>query len=446
MQGSFVIALVNILVGLIGLLYTATLAKLLGAQAIGLFQMTSAALTPFLILTTAGIPTAVSRLVAEYRAGNTPHTGRRIFETAMVFTLAISLCLGMLLTLLSGSISVHLFGNESLQPCLYLASPAVVVISLTALFRGYLYGLRLMTVAGASELIEHLVRFCIVIGLIALIRPATPQSGALIAVCGISLGELADLLWLIWFGKRTSDHLPSTGRSSLNQKETLNALLAIAGPLTVTGLSNTIMQSSNAILIPQRLMAAGLTEAQAAASYGRLAGMVFPLIFLPFTVTSALVINVIPNLSAQFRAQNWRAARSTASRAIGLTFLITVPLTVIYMVFSEQLGVVVFSDSEVGGLIRAMGSVTVFLAVQHTFSGILSGIGKQSQATCHRFTGLVIQLGTAYSLIGNPRFGINGYAVSFFLYTLIVCALDYRIIKNTLMFSEHRKRTRARFS
>ncbi|SHH88701.1 stage V sporulation protein B [Sporobacter termitidis DSM 10068] len=424
LHGSFVVAFINILIGLIGFFYNVILSKLIGAEGIGLFQMTSSVLMPFLIITTGGIPTAVSRLVAEQRSGNSTYTGRRIFESAVVFTLAVSLCLSLILIALAGIISSGLFVNEELLPCLLLAAPAVVIISMTAVFRGYLYGMRLMTAAGASEIIEHLTRFLIVIGFLTLLQPVSPAWGAAIAVCGISVGELADLIWLIWVEKREAARLPRPKLSPAGLPGTLTVLLDIAGPLTLTGLSSTIMQSANAVLIPLRLMASGLSGTEAAAEFGRLTGMVFPLVYLPFTVTSALVVNIIPNLSAQYSARNSRKALRTIRQAVGLTLAAAVPLAVLYVTLSQPLGAALYHDAGVGGLIRAMGGATVFLALQHTFSGILNSIGKQNQATFHRLAGLCVQLGVAYWLVGNPDLGVSGYVVSFYLYTLIVCVLD----------------------
>lgn len=432
MRGSFVVASFNIFVGFIVLIYNVFLSKQIGAEGVGLFQMASSVLMPFFIVTTAGIPTAVSRLVAESSTGSTLPAERHIFSTAVIFTLALSVCLGLLMTALSGVITSRLFGNDSLRSCLYLTVPSVVIISLTAVFRGYLYGLRLMAAAGVSEVIEHLTRFLIVIGFLTFVRPVSPLRGAEIAVCGIFVGELADLLWLIWVEKRASERLPNPSVSDGCSTATLGALLDIAGPLTLTNLSSTIMQSANAILIPQCLIAAGLSASAAAADYGRLTGMVLPLVFMPFTITSAIVVNIIPNLSAQYSAKSFRNSRSIARQAIALTLLVSAPLAVLYVVLASPLGTSVFHDVEVGGLLRAMGGTTVLLALQHTFSGILSGIDRQSQATLHRLAGLCVQLITSYCLVGHPRFGISGYAVSFFLYLLIVCALDYRAIRQGL--------------
>ena len=64
-------------------------------------------------------------------------------------------------------------------------------------------------------------------------------------------------------------------------KKAAGAITAIALPITVTRLINSLMSSANAILIPQRLMAGGLIKEQAVDMLGIFSGMVMPLCFCP---------------------------------------------------------------------------------------------------------------------------------------------------------------------
>jgi stage V sporulation protein B len=181
-------------------------------------------------------------------------------------------------------------------------------------------------------------------------------------------------------------------------------------------------------------MACGLTENEAVAAYGRVSGMVLPLIYLPFNVTSAIVINIIPSLSALWGTGNRHKAVQTATQSILITLLTSLPLAAAFLIFAEPLGLLLYNDSEVGLLIRAMGGACVFLALQHTFSGILNGIGLQAHATRHRIWGLLVQFGAVYWLTGLQYLGIYGYIISFYIYVLVVAAMDLLTIRQRLNF------------
>ena len=107
----------------------------------------------------------------------------------------------------------------------------------------------------------------------------------------------------------------------------------------------------------------------------------------------------------------------------------------IYVVLSKPLAIFLYSDPMVANFIHIMGYSTVLLALQHNFSGILYGLNKQIIATVNRLIGMIIQLILVYVLVGNPRFGIYGFFISFFSSTLITTGLDIWTLKRLIKFN-----------
>lgn len=425
LQGTFTLIAMNMIVRLLSFSYDILLSKRIGAEAAGLFQMSSTVLTVLLVITSSGIPSAVSRLIAEQSFRNNRSAVERTFRTAVIFTLLLSTGIAFVLLLCGKTISMKILANEDTLPSIYLLAPAVVIISMTSVIRGYYYGLKKMGTAGVSEIIEHVSRFALVLGFLAAFSPVKPADGAFIAVAGISIGEAFDLIWLAASREKPGRQAlgPSFGQKA--KKNILPQLLRISAPLTFSGLLGILLQFLNAVLIPQKLMEAGYTSSEAVASFGRIAGMAMPLVYLPFIVTSALVVNIIPGLSGQVSGKNFIKAGRDIALSVKLTLLVSVPLTALYLLYSDQLGIFLYSDSQVGAYIKIMGCSTIFLTLQHTLSGILYGMGKQIQAAVHRFIGMVLQLSAVYFLAGNPEFGINGYFIGFTLSTALICLLDW---------------------
>jgi stage V sporulation protein B len=433
-DGSLLVSAVNISVGIIGFYYNMLLSKLIGAEAVGIYQMASAVMMPLLIITTAGIPTAVSRLVAEFDSRHDNPAVRQIFTASTALTLLLSFILCITLALSSGFVSRYLFKNEALKSCLQMLSPAIVIISLTSVFRGYYYGKRMVGMAGAADIIEQLARIAFIFIVMLSGISLSPVHGGQIASIGVSVGEAVSLIWLTARRRSPALQRPESNALHFPPHTILSTLFSYAVPLTITSLAITVMQSVNASIIPQRLIACGLTENEAVAAYGRVSGMVLPLIYLPFNVTSAIVINIIPSLSALWGTGNRRNAVQTTTQSIHMTLLTSLPLAAAFLIFAEPLGLLLYNDSEVASLLRAMGGACVFLALQHTFSGILNGIGLQTHATRHRIAGLVIQFGAVYCLTGWQNLGVFGYIISFYLYVLVVAAMDLLTIRKRLSF------------
>ena len=420
--------IINILIRTVSFSYDVLLSKLVGAEGIGLFQMAVSVLMLPLIITTAGIPTAVSRLVAEQSSQNNRNNVKSIFIAAVSFTLVLSAALSMLLLASAPYISSEIFKNHDMLYCIYFLCPAIVIISMTSVLRGYYYGLKRIGTASISEIIEHVSRFFIILLFLYSIYPVKPLYGAVISVCGISIGEAFDLIWLIFIQRRSVRRLTYTRTSPLKPAALLVKLFSIAAPLTMSGLFTAILQFVNAILIPARLAASGYSSSEAVIAFGRIMGMAMPLIYLPYVFTSALVINIIPDIARQLALKNHKALQNNILLSIKITLLIAIPLSAIYLFFPEQLAYLLYSDPKTAPYIAGMGYSTIFLAVQHTFSGILNGLGYSARSMLHRLAGMFMQLVLTFFLAGNPQFGVNGYFLSFFLSTLIVCLLDIPVL------------------
>ncbi len=423
--GSILMVLVNIIVRTISFSYDVILSKLIGAEAMGLFQMAMSILMVFLILATAGIPTAISKLVAEQNSRKNHYAIKKIFKVSMTVTIVLSIFLIIVLILFAKYITLRVFKDEEMLLNVYLLAPAIIVLPISAVLRGYFYGLKIITIPSISQIIEHSTRFIIVLGFIYFITgPLEPIYGAMVAICGITIGELFDLLWSIIMQKNLNRKLTNTTFNQVNTGVVLRDLGRMAAPLAISGLFSVILRFANTILIPHKLIDAGYTNREAIATFGRVTGMAMPLIVLPFIVTSALVINIIPSLSEGMTLKNYGNVKNDISLSIKTTLLVSIPFTIFLIFFSNPIGLFLYGDQVVSEYIYILGYNTTFLALQHNFSGILNGLNKQTQSTINQLIGMILQLLTIYYLVGNPSFGINGYFIGFFLSTIAVCILD----------------------
>lgn len=433
---SILLIFVNFIIRFISFSYDTLLYKKIGAESIGLYHMVMPLLMICLMFTTAGVPTSVSKLVAEYNSSNNYPMVRRVLRVALFFVLLFSVLLSIILILLAKFISLNILKNKDSLYCLYLLTPAIIIISITSTIRSYYYGLNMVTIASASEIIEHVTRFIFVLGFLYLTTSdINPLYGATIGILGITLGEAFDLLWLFFLPKPCYNKKSYNIHRVIPISSTLIKIISMACPLTISGLFNVILQFINTILIPQRLIASGYSNNEALAAFGRIMGMAIPLIYLPYIVTSALVLNIIPNLSAEMALKNYKNVRSNITLAIKATLLISIPTTCIYLIFPQPLSLFIYDDPLASKFIQLMGYSTIFLSLQHILSGILNGLNKQTSATIHRIIGMFIQLAITYILVGNSSFHINGYFIAFFISASIICLLDIALLSEKIKFN-----------
>ncbi len=433
--GTVILAASALIVRLISFTYDITLSRVIGAEAIGLFYMINPILMIFLMITTTGIPTAVSRLTAKAKLKNNYYEAVITINTAISLTLIISFLLIIVLICFSEYISFSLYENKEILSLIYFIIPAIPILSLTSVLRGYLYGLNKMLKAGFSEIIEHISRFAIVMLIICYFQPLSPYNLCKAAILGISIGEFIDLIYLIFVYKNITKKTELRIYKKVQVKSILLNILYISAPLTILGFINVGSQSLSAVLIPRKLIEAGIHELQATKIFGRVMGMGLPLVYLPYIITSAIVINIIPNVSKQFQLKDYKDIKSNINISIRVTMLVTLPIMAIYILFSEPLSALLYDDVYAGEYIRIMAYSMPFLSIQHIFSGILCGIGKQVRATLNRVLGISLQIICIALLVKNPAYAINGYFLGFIASPIVVCLFDMTILHRYLRSS-----------
>jgi len=385
-------------------------------------------------ITTAGIPIAVSKMIAKENSVNNRNGVYKVLAIALFIGGAISVGLSIVISAELKFITDNILKNPKLYYPLVWTVPSISVITFSSIMRGFFYGLKDIRPPANAQIIEQVFRIVFVLTYLYYVRPTDPVAAANIAIIGITIGELFSLTYLIFkFNlKKLSSKATILRFYRTPSLHILNDLLFISIPITLSRLVAVAMQSANAILIPQRLELAGLSSLEAVEVFGKISGMAMPLLFLPFTVTTALVINIIPNIAEQLAVNNIKDVEYKSSLALKLTLLIAIPTTIVLVMFGEHLGFLIYNNAEVGKYLSIISYATLFMCIQHTTSGILHGMGKQVVTTINYLCGMLIQLYCTYFLIANPKYGINGFFIGFLISTFLIALLNMITLKKSL--------------
>ncbi len=432
--GSILMVFLNIFVRLIGLTYDVLLSRLLGAEAIGLFEISLSTLMIFLIVVMSGISTAITKLVAEHNSNNNYMSINSIFRDALYLNLVTSIVISFIVVFAAEFITVNILKNSSMLVGVYLLIPAIITIAISTVYKSFFYGLKNIVIPGIGEIIEGLSKFIFVMLVISNLSPLSSTKKATIAILGISIGEFFNVLWYLYSKNKLNKSKKSFKKEKANSF--IPKILIISLPLTLSGFLNVAIRFLNTILIPSRLMLAGYSRNQSVAAIGRIMGMTMPLISLPFVVTNALVVNLIPSLTEQMIHKRYKEIRADIQLSIKVTLLVSIPLALTYIMLSKPIAIFLYNDSLVAEYIKIMGLATILFGLQHNIAGILYGINKQNSATFNRLVGMGVQIFITYTLVGSPVIGAYGIFIAYYCSFIIVMFLDIitlrRLIKLNL--------------
>ncbi len=428
---TLILTSANFFVRVLGFIYRIFLSRTIGPQGMGLYQLIFPVYMITITITSSGIPLAVSRIIAQRNAINDESGVRRTVIVAIYFVALLAMLLSAIIILNVDVIANNILHEPRTRTPLLIFSPCILITGIGAVFKGYFYGTKNVRPSALSEIIEQLVRIILVVIILLKISSFNEQIAASVVILGMVIGELSSALYLHHRYTKATRKYYSQSNKTLSTFCLSNQMLAIAIPVTLTRLASSFINSANSILIPQRLMASGLSNHEAIGLFGIVSGMVIPLLFLPFTLISALSVVVIPNLSEDKMLNNWHSIRDKISKSIFITSLTAFTSMGLLIPLGFPIGIILYQQPSVGKYLMLLAPSMIFLCLQHHLSSILNGLGKQNRAAIHFMLGGIIQIFCTYFLVANPNYGIYGFGFGFFISSIIVSTLNLIIVIQT---------------
>ena len=177
-------------------------------------------------------------------------------------------------------------------------------------------------VPALSQMAEQLVRMGAVFLMVQVLtengRPVTVS----VAVWGMMIGEAASAVYsyLTYAASEMGKLKRQTGRQPENRQASFfqmaGPLMAMAVPLMGNRLILNCLQSLEAIFVPNRLIAFGLSHSDALSLYGVLTGMALPFIFFPSAVTNSLAVVLLPTVAEAQAQDNSSRIEKTIAAAL----------------------------------------------------------------------------------------------------------------------------------
>ncbi len=345
-KGAAILGAAGVICKVIGAIYRIPLTNLIGAEAMGIYSKAYMIYSLLLVLTTSGIPAAVSKLVAEYAATGDYRNARRTFKLTRNLLFSIGGACALIMLLLSDIIARSLGISEGGMVILCIA-PSLLLTAVSA-YRGYFQGLQNMTPTALSQIIGQLAKLIAGLSLAALLMPKGPVYAASGALLGVSLSEALSLIYMAVAyrrGARRALPVKSGSLAGKSNKELLRSLLMLAVPLTVGGAIMPLINTLDAYLVTWCLKLCNYSETQINSMYGVLSGMVVPLANMPTALSLALSASLVPAISRARAKKNGREISRTASLGLKTALLISLPACVGLILLARPVLELLYSTS-----------------------------------------------------------------------------------------------------
>ncbi|MDQ0254251.1 stage V sporulation protein B [Evansella vedderi] len=436
-KGALILILAGLITRILGFVNRIVVARIMGAEGVGLYMMAVPTLLLIITLTQLGLPVAISKLVAEADADNDKARIKRILVVSLSVTGVLSIFFTALMILGAPLISkTFLTDSRAFYPLIAI-SPIVPIVALSAVLRGYFQGLQNMKPSAISQVIEQVVRITLVAAFTTAFLPYGLEYAAAGAMISVVLGELASLIYMITMFKQKKRF--KVRRQFFEYvkggKKTLNDLLSIALPTTGSRLIGSVAFFFEPIVVAQSLAIAGVATAVATAQYGELSGYVIPLLLLPTFITQSLSVSLVPAISEAAYQRNYRIINHRLSQALRLALVAGGGSVFILYVFAEPIMELVYDAPTVATYLKIMAPFSLFLYFQSPLQATLQALGLAKAAMINSFIGAFVKIAAIFVLASRPELGIMGAALAITIGFLLVTFLHFATVVKAISFT-----------
>lgn len=436
LSGVSLLTLSAVAVKVIGLAYRIPMLRVLGTAGMGYFNTAYEVYALLCVLSTAGLPVAMSVLLAggdgapAYRA-----LSRRIYRVSLAVFCTIGV-LGTAALLLPARLWAEMLGNPDAAASIRAVSPAVLAVCLAGAARGYFQGLSDMKPTAVSQVIEALGK--LILGLafayFAARRGAPLPVTAACAVLGLTAGTVASAAWLLFRlarrDRRAGDSLPvdMPPVPLPGRRHILRRLAAVALPVTLSAGVISLTKCVDLALILRRLQDAGVSGDHANALYGCYSTLAVPVFNILPSLSASVAMSLVPVLSGAVRrlrtgtaagecAEAARQARRACAGALGLTLAFAVPAglglfglggDVLTLLFRGQPEAV----AEATPWLRLLGLAVPSACLITVTGAMLQAAGHAAAPVVSMLIGTSVKAVLAYRLLALPDWGMLAAPVS----------------------------------
>ncbi len=400
----------------LGFLYRIYLSRTIGAEGIGLYQV---ALSVFALLLTAccsGTPITVSRLMTKYKAEGKKERVNKVITAGLSLTLftAIPLCLAFFF--MRGHLG-FLFADSRCESIFLIVLPGLIFTSVYSVLRGVFWGNKDFLPYSIIELLEEI---CMIVVGIVLISFATDvyqgafRAGVAVLVSYVFSFTLATIVFFIRKNKL---------RNPISE---LKPLITSAAPVTAMRTANSFAMSLVSIILPLRLIAAGISEAQAMSMFGAAMGQSIPILFIPTTLIGSFTLVLVPEMAENYYKKNYFYLKRDIEKALKFTIMVACVFIPVFTVCGEEIGIIIFDNADSGKYLSASAFLMLFMAISNITTSMLNSIGKEHKTLIYFIISAAFML---LSILFLPRYiGIYSLLVGFVFVFGLTALFNLRLL------------------
>lgn len=337
-------------------------------------------------------------------------------KKSIIKCILISLFFGIIASIifcLKASLIVKVcFHNKVSESIVYLISVALPMIAISASISGYFTAVRRVYKSVFANFLEYVAKIIITIILLKKYLPGGNIENICFAlILGDVLSEVCSFTYNIFVFILDLNH--NIGNTCITKNGSfLRRIFRILLPVAFTSYIRSGLSTLKQLIIPSSLEKNGIHCEEALAEYGTISGMAMPIVMFPSTFLTAVSGLLIPEFSRYYVKKDYAKIKKYSDKLIIGSFLFALLLTIIFIIFGNKLGTLIYHDESVGIYIKFFAPLIPFMYVDIIVDNILKGLDAQVNVLFINIVDLLVSISFIFFFV--PVFGIKGYIASIF--------------------------------
>ncbi len=441
-KGAAILGSMGMISKLIGAVYTIATTYIIGTSGMSYYGRAFPIYTFLLALSSAGLPVAIAKMVAERVTLCDYKAAYAVFRRALKAMFFIGLATTVIMVAFSGQIAAAL-GSPDTQYAIMALGPSLFFVAVMSAYRGYFQGMQRMTPTAVSQMIEQIVKVAAGLTLASVWVKQGEVYGAAGAVLGISISEVAACLYMMILYKKKLGIFRRREKSARYRELTRNIgkqLAFLAAPIIIGACAMPIVQNADSAIITHTLngmrsvLLIGkeipLDEKTVNSLYSLATTYPNSITNLPAVFSLALSMSLVPSIAASKTENNMRSIAQKSGIGLKLSMLVGLPSAAGLFFLSTPIMHLLYAGLKgdyllIGGQLLGILAISVFfLTILQTMTGILQGLGKTYLPVINLFIGIGVKIAVSVITIKIPEINVQGSAYGTLACYAIAALLD----------------------
>lgn len=458
LQGTAVLAMATVLVKLMGFLFKVPLNNIIGEDGFGYFNTAYDVYNVLLMISTTGLPVAMSRMISQAQTLGNHAQIKRIYRTSLYVFLTIGMVGSLGMLFFCRQLSVMVTTNENSWAAIAALAPCVLLICLVSAYRGFFQGQSNMTPTSVSQIFEAVTRLVVGLGLAWLVMKLTGEAavraqGIVLAsgetaqdysditlaaggaILGVTLGSLISVVYLHHKFRQSNQILSLGGGTAKSTRSTMKELLSIAVPITLGSAGLQIINLFDTMIYMRRLTGALQWTEKMADSAKGVYNFCQTVFALPCSFIPTITIAVIPAITASLTRKDLAEVKATSESSVRTMALIAMPCAAGLFVMAEpviRLLCSTYTEDKIqlaATMLAILGLTVIFNSLVLLLNAIMQAHGDVVTPVVNMLIGGIIKIIVNYILVGQPNLNIVGAPIGTFICYISITALDLIAMK-----------------